>query len=44
MSVKRKVTVPVGGLVATTLMSSLLPSSGHYSSGAFPGSSVRASV
>ena len=36
MSVNRKVRVPVGGL-ATTLMSSLLPLRGHYSSGAFPG-------
>jgi hypothetical protein len=39
MSVNRNVTVPVGGL-ATTLMSSLLPLIGHYSSGAFPGPSV----
>ena len=43
MSVKRKVRVPVGGL-ATTLMSSLLPLRGHYSSGAFLGSSVRPSA
>ena len=34
MSVNRKVTVPVGGL-ATTLMSSLLPLRGHYSSGGY---------
>jgi hypothetical protein len=39
MSVNRKVTVPVGGL-ATTLMSSLFPLGGHYSSGAVPGPSV----
>jgi hypothetical protein len=39
MSVNRKVRVPVGGL-STTSMSSLLPLGGHYSSGAFPGSSV----
>src|SRR5215213_7339783 len=42
MSVNRKVTVPVGGL-GTTLMSSLLPLRGHYSSGAFLGSSVHPS-
>ena len=35
MSVNRKVTVPVGGLVATTLISSLLPLRGHYSSGSY---------
>ena len=40
MSVNRKVRVPVGGL-ATTLMSSLLPLRGHYSSACFPGPSVR---
>ena len=40
MSVNRKVRVPVGGL-ANTLMSSLLPLRGHYSSGGFPGPSVR---
>src|SRR5215210_4391780 len=39
MSVNRNVTVPVGGL-ATTLMSSLLPLRGHYSSAAFSGPSV----
>src|SRR5829696_8939225 len=39
MSVNRKVTVPVGGL-ATTLMSSLLPSRGNYISAAFSGPSV----
>jgi hypothetical protein len=39
MSVNRKVLVPVGGL-ATTLMSSLLPSRGHYSSATFLGFSV----
>jgi hypothetical protein len=43
MSVNIKVTVPVGGL-ATTLMSSLPPLRGHYSSGAFPGSSVHPST
>src|SRR5215211_9233019 len=41
MSVNRNVTVPVGGLVATTTsMSSLLPFRGHYSSRVLPGSSV----
>jgi hypothetical protein len=34
--VNRKVRVPVGGLVATSSMSSLLPLRGHYSSGAVP--------
>jgi hypothetical protein len=43
MSVNKKVTVPVGGL-ATTLMSSLLPSRGHYSSATFLGSFVRPSA
>jgi hypothetical protein len=40
MSVNKNVTVPVGGLVATTSMSSLLPLKRHYSSVAFLGSSV----
>ncbi len=44
MSVNRNVTVPVGGLVATTLMSSLFPLRGHYGSGAFPGPSVHPSA
>src|SRR5215213_6947079 len=44
MSVNRNVTVPVGGLATTTLMSSLLPLKGHYSSAAFPGSFVRQSA
>jgi hypothetical protein len=44
MSVKRKVRVPVGGLATATSMSSLLPSRGHYSSGALPGPSVRPSA
>ena len=42
MSVNRNVRVPVGGL-ATTLMSSLLPLIGHYSSAAFPVASVHPS-
>src|SRR5215213_4685374 len=43
MSVNRKVRVPVGGL-ATTLMSSLLPLRGHYSSGGFLGPSAHPSA
>src|SRR5215208_5980340 len=43
MSVNRNVTVPVGGL-ATTVVSSLLPLRGHYSTGALPGPSVHPSV
>jgi hypothetical protein len=35
--VKRKVTVPVGGLATTTSMYSLLPFRGNYSSGAVAG-------
>src|SRR5215211_3054686 len=44
MSVKRKVTVPEGGLATTTSMCSLLPSIGHYSSGAVSEPSVKRSV
>ena len=44
MSVNRKVRVPVGGLAITTLMSSLFPLGGHYSSVTFLGSSVHPST
>src|SRR5829696_3417289 len=37
MSVNRNVRVPVGGLAITSLMSSLLPLKGHYSSGGYLG-------